>query len=74
MKRTKKEQERQAREKRYAEARVIVAKGKCPKCGHPLYRNNSMSGWWQCEGYPSASHRHPGYENLRECDFQVFTE
>lgn len=26
----------------------ILITGVCPKCGTKLYRNLSLSGWWQC--------------------------
>ncbi len=30
-------------------ARLVVATGKCPRCGSKLRRNLSVTGWWQCE-------------------------
>lgn len=61
-------------ERIHRHARAIVATGKCPDCGAPLYRNNALAGWWQCEGYPSPGFRHPGFENLPKSNFQTFTE
>jgi hypothetical protein len=61
------------REMRYEAARAIVAKGTCPRCGAPLYRNNALPGWWQCEALPSPGFRHKGFENLPKCSFQIFT-
>jgi len=46
-----KQQKIEARAKRMnmlRKALAIVTKGVCPACGTKLYRNNSMSGWWQC--------------------------
>jgi len=43
-----------------AEANRIVATGKCPRCGSPLKRNNSLAGWWQCSA-------------VGACLFQCFT-
>ena len=67
----KEETERQIR---FNHAREIVNSGKCPDCGSPLYRNNAMTGWWQCEGYPCQQMRHSGFENLPKCEFQIFIE
>lgn len=72
MRRTKAERLKEAadREARHAEARRIVATGKCPQCGSPLRRNSSLSGWWQCSGYGA-----PGFRQTEhECSFQTFTE
>jgi hypothetical protein len=73
MARITKEQKAAEKAKRFArmqQAHAIVAKGTCPKCGTKLYRNLSLSGWYQCghvgaEGFqkePSAQH----------CDFDIF--
>mgnify|MGYP001612573920 FL=1 len=55
-----------------AEARRIVATGKCPTCGRPLRRNLSMTGWWQCEQLGAETHRADPL--LPSCNFQTFTE
>ncbi len=41
----------------YAEARLIVATGKCPRCGSALKRNLSITGWWQCEQFGAPTFR-----------------
>jgi len=54
-----------------AEASIVVAKGTCPTCGTKLYRNLSLTGWWQCGHYGS-----PGFQKEAgpHCDWQAFTE
>jgi predicted nucleic acid-binding Zn finger protein len=54
---------------RLTEAQAIVAKGTCPTCGTKLYRNLSLSGWYQC-GHVGAVgfQKEPG----PACDFQIF--
>ena len=59
-------------EARFAENRAIVARGTCPYCGSGLRRNNSLTGWWQCEQLGSAQFRARPEE--RPCSFQTFTE
>jgi len=53
----------------YVEARLIVATGKCPRCGSPLKRNLSITGWWQCGqlGEPSFRTNPKGPECTWEC-------
>ncbi len=53
----------------YVEARLIVATGKCPKCGGPIKRNLSITGWWQCAQFGSPPFRaNPkGPECLWDC-------
>lgn len=58
-------------EKHYAKAKAIVATGKCPTCGLNLKRNNSMTGWWQCEQLGAENFRK--YPEKSPCDFQTFT-
>ncbi len=56
----------------HAAARAIVEKGVCPDCGTKLYRNLSISGWYQCGHYGS-----PGFQkepSAKHCSFQTFTE
>ena len=55
-----------------AEARRIVASGKCPNCGGGLRRNLSMAGWWQCEQFGAEGFRKDS--SRPSCDFQTFTE
>jgi hypothetical protein len=57
-----------------AEARKYVERGTCPRCGTKLYRNNALSGWWQCGAYPCDTHRMPEHRGLPTCSFQCFTE
>lgn len=54
-----------------AEVEAVVATGKCPRCGSPLRRNLSMSGWWQCEQLGAPSYRARPDED--ECGWQGFT-
>jgi uncharacterized Zn finger protein (UPF0148 family) len=67
-----KQQKAEYKAKRMAqltEAQAIVAKGTCPTCGTKLYRNMSLTGWFQC-GHVGAVgfQREPG----PSCDFQIF--
>jgi hypothetical protein len=62
-------QEKAKRIDRLLEAYRIVRKGTCPTCGTKLYRNMSLTGWWQCghlgaEGFQREAGPH--------CDFQTF--
>ena len=64
-----KQAEREARMARLTAAHNLVKTGACPICGTKLYRNNSMTGWWQCghfgaEGFQKEAGAH--------CDFQIF--
>src|SRR6266404_347529 len=61
---------RQEHETRLAEARAIVAGGKCPRCGRPIRRNNSMTGWWQCSQLGAVGFRADA--SLPSCDWQTF--
>ena len=55
----------------YAEARAIVATGKCPRCGSALKANLSITGWWQCAQYGEPAFRmNP---NGSECIWQCMT-
>ncbi len=56
----------------HANAQAIVATGKCPTCGSGLRRNNSMTGWWQCEQYGAEGFR--ARPNAPSCSWQDFTE
>ena len=58
--------------KAQAEARVIVASGICPDCGHKVRRNNSITGWWQCEQLGAKGFRR--YDSKPACSWQSFTE
>ena len=50
-----KQAEREARMARLTAAHNLVKTGACPICGTKLYRNNSMTGWWQWWGNGFAS-------------------
>jgi hypothetical protein len=58
----------------HAEARRIVAAGKCPECGSGLRRNLALAGWWQCACYGRDDFRAPEYRGKPDCNFQCFTE
>lgn len=47
----------------------ILRSGVCPECGTKLYRNLSLSGWWQC-GHFGA----PGFQKEAgpNCNYQFF--
>lgn len=62
------------REVRCEQNREIVRAGKCPDCGSPLKRNNSLAGWWQCVAYAVPYMREAQYRALPNCSFQCFTE
>ena len=54
---------------RLAQALKIVKAGRCPDCGTRLYRNLSLTGWYQCGHYGSPGfQREPG----PHCNFQTF--
>ena len=55
-----------------AEARRVVATGKCPQCERKLRRNMSMTGWWQCSQFGSEMFR--AEPTNPPCSFQCFTE
>jgi uncharacterized protein YbbK (DUF523 family) len=56
---------------RHAEARAVVATGKCPSCGAGLRRNLSLTGWWQCQQYGAVTHR--ADPTAPACSWQTFT-
>jgi hypothetical protein len=65
-------QKAEAREKRIKmliEAQGIVAGGRCPQCSEKLFRNLSLSGWWQCGHYGAV-----GFQKVPgpNCNFQIF--
>ena len=64
---------RQKMDRIHAEAEVIVATGKCPNCGNPLRRNNSLTGWWQCVCCCSPDFGPAEYRDKPRCSFQCFT-
>jgi hypothetical protein len=72
MTRAEKERIRMRREAQYAEARAIVATGKCPRCGMPIRRNSSMTGWYQCSQFGAEGFRADATQP--SCEWQVFTE
>lgn len=51
------------------EAQAIVSTGVCPTCGTKLYRNMSLTGWYQC-GHVGAV----GFQREAgpHCNFQLF--
>jgi len=59
---------------KYKQAKTIVESGKCPDCGSPLSRNNTIAGWWQCLCYPSESMRKDEFKGMPQCNFQTFAE
>lgn len=56
----------------HAEAKAIVASGKCPECGSGLHRNSSLAGWFQCDRSGSGHFRRDLTGD--PCGFQCFTE
>ena len=65
------EAEKAKREARQAQALAIVQTGKCPDCGMPLRRNNSLTGWWQCSQFGAIGFR--ADSTRPSCDWQIFT-
>lgn len=55
----------------HEEAIAIVKTGTCPQCGSGLHRNNSLTGWWQCDQYGSEGFRKDATKPA--CSFQCFT-
>ena len=76
MTKTRKEHRRVKMATAHAEAhaaiQAIVTTGKCPDCGRPLRRNNSMTGWWQCSQLGAVGFR--ADPNQPSCNWQGFTE
>lgn len=66
---TKRNVERAKRLARAAANHTILSTGVCPKCGTKLYRNLSLTGWWQC-GHVGAV----GFQKEAgpHCDFDLF--
>jgi hypothetical protein len=60
------------RQARFAEARAIVATGKCPCCGRPIRANLSILGWFQCSQYGAVGFRADASQP--SCDWQTFTQ
>lgn len=58
----------------HAKAQQVVATGQCPLCGTGLVRNLALTGWWQCGGYATGTHRQPQFAGVAKCDFQTFKE
>ena len=56
---------------RIAEAKAIVATGKCPQCGTRLRNNLAMTGWWQCAQLGAEGFRLDS--SKPSCSFQTFT-
>ncbi len=56
----------------HAEARRIVATGRCPDCGSSLRRNLALAGWWQCAQFGAEGFR--ADDAKPACSFQTFTE
>ncbi len=54
---------------RLLEYQAILKVGVCPDCGTKLYRNSSMTGWWQC-GHVGAV----GFQREAgpHCNYQFF--
>lgn len=70
--RQEKAAEKARREKAQAEARAVVATGKCPLCAAPLRRNLALTGGWQCSQYGAEGFRRDN--SKPSCSFQTFTE
>lgn len=72
MARLTKQQKAEIKEQRMNRLRefgAILATGRCPECKTKLYRNLSLSGWFQCgrlgaEGFQKEPGEH--------CNFQFF--
>lgn len=56
----------------HAEARKVVNKRACPRCGSGLRRNLAITGWWTCEQRGAVTYRARPQD--AECNFQTFTE
>lgn len=59
------------RDRLQAEARAVVATGKCPQCGRALRRNLALSGWYQCSQFGAEGFRADASQP--SCSFQTFT-
>lgn len=55
----------------HAETLLVVKSGVCPICGAGLYRNLSISGWWQCRQLGAVGFREDA--SKPSCSWQGFT-
>jgi predicted nucleic acid-binding Zn finger protein len=51
------------------DAHAVVVNGICPTCGTKLYRNSSLTGWYQCGHVGAVGFQR---ETGAHCDFQIF--
>lgn len=51
--------------------KTVVASGKCPFCHAGVKRNNSLTGWWQCEQFGAEQFRKDSTKP--PCSWQGFT-
>ena len=72
MMKAEREKIRREHQERLAEARRIVATGKCPMCGEVLRRNSSMAGWWQCA--QSGAEQFRKDPSKPSCNWYTFTQ
>ncbi len=63
-------------EQAQSETRAAVVTGTCPCCGGKVYRNMSLTGWWQCGAYGSDGFARDGKTAAQRpnCSWQGFTE
>lgn len=54
---------------RAAANHAILVTGVCPTCGTKLYRNLSLTGWWQCGRVGAVGFQK---EAGPHCDFDLF--
>lgn len=72
MTRAEKIESRKRIEAAQAATRAIVTTGVCPDCGAGLRRNNSLTGWWQCQQFGAEGFRKDS--SKPSCNWQGFTE
>lgn len=64
--------EKAKRDAKIAEAKAVVATGKCPTCQSPLRRNLALTGWFQCSQFGAEGFRSDSSKPA--CSYQTFTE
>lgn len=64
--------EKTKRMDRLRDARAHVKRGTCPDCGCKLRRNNSMTGWFQCNALGAVGFQTGDGIGKPACNFQFF--
>lgn len=57
---------------RLRQAQAHVKRGICPNCGCGIRRNNSMTGWFQCDALGAVGFQTGDGIGKPACNFQFF--